>query len=393
MDFKNLSIEAKKKGIHLVATGDCLHSGWFKEIKALEEIDEGTFELSGTRFILSTEVEDARCVHHLIFYPSLSSVQDFRERVLPKSKNMDTDGRPNLHMNGDVIAQHAADVDAIVGPCHAFTPWTAMYAYHDSLKSCYGDMTSSIKYLELGLSADTSYADRISELEGLTFLTNSDAHSPYPVRLAREFNRLDVEDATHAEVRKAILRVGGRKPIMNVGLPPQEGKYNESACLSCFTHYSFEESIARKWRCTCGKRIKRGVVDRINELASYPEPKHPDHRPPYLHVIPLAEIICKALGHSSPYTQKVFRHWNELIKAFDSEVEVLVDADLGKVEKATDPAIFASIEAFREGRILFHPGGGGEYGSFEIPAKSSAAAKHLKKKQKKRAGQSSLVEF
>ena len=251
-------------------------------------------------------------------------------------------------------------------------------------------MVKHVHYLELGLSADTSYADRIAELSDLTFLTNSDAHSPYPVRLAREFNRLEIEEITFEELKKALLRQAGRQIVLNVGLPPQEGKYNESACIKCFTHYTFEESIARKWRCTCGSRIKKGVKDRINELADYPDPKHPDHRPKYLHVIPLAEIICKAVGHSSPYTKAVFQKWNELVKAFGSEVNVLVDADMHDIRGTTDANISNAIQAFRDGRIIFHPGGGGEYGSIEIPDMDTT--KPIRKKEKK-SGQKNLMDF
>lgn len=367
MTLELLSDGAKKKGVDIVATGDCLHSKWLSEIKALNKIDEGTFELNNTRFLSTTEVEDNKRVHHLLIFPSISSVHQFKEGILNFSPNIETDGRPNVNMNGEEIAQLAKDCEALIGPCHAFTPWTAMYAYHDSLNSCYGDLTDYISYVELGLSADTNYADKIKELDRLTFLTNSDAHSPYPVRLAREFNRLQIEDLTFDEVKKALLRKGGRKAILNVGLPPQKGKYNESACIKCFKHYTLTEAIMKKWKCTCGKRIKKGVKDRIEELSTYPDPKHPEHRPQYIHVIPLAEIISKAIGHSSPFTKGVVTQYEKLIKAFNNEVTVLLEAEIEKINKITDEKITNAIEAFRMKKIIVHPGGGGEYGKIEIP--------------------------
>lgn len=393
MSIALLSTEAKKKGIQLLGSGDCLHSGWISEIKELEKIDEGTFERNDTRFVLTTEVEDNRRVHHLLLFPSLSSALDFRKRVIPHTKNIDSDGRPNLRLSGEDIAQHAKDVDALIGPCHAFTPWTALYAYHDSLKSCYGDLEKYISFVELGLSADTNLADRISELKRLTFLTNSDAHSPYPLRIAREFTRFEMKDVTYSELRKAILREGGRKSVLNVGLPPQEGKYNESACIKCFTHYSLRESVMHKWKCTkCGKRIKKGVVDRVNELASYDSPKHPKYRPQYLHLIPLAEIIKMAKGVKSPNTKTVNLIWNELVSKFGDEVNVLVDADLDKIKKITEKKVSSAIEGLREGRVIIHPGGGGEYGSVEIPDKKTYS-KYLKMQNQEKKGQASLFEF
>lgn len=368
MNIRSISIEAPRKGIDVVATGDCLHSGWMQEIKnECEMVDDGTFELNKTRFILSTEVEDKRRVHHLLYFPSLSAVEQFKERIKPWSKNLESDGRPNVNMGGEEIASIAKDVDVLIGPAHAFTPWTAMYAYHDSLKDCYGDHVDYVSFVELGLSADSNYADKIQELHRLTFLTNSDCHSPHPVRLAREFNRFEVKDATFEEVKKAILRIGGNKPILNVGLPPQEGKYNESACISCFTHYTLEEAQRRRWRCSCGKRIKKGVKDRINERATFSEPRHPDHRPPYIHLIPLAEIITKAIGQHTPFTQSVSKRWNELVSVFGSEISVLIDEDIAEIAKVTVPAITEAIQAFRENKVIIKPGGGGQYGTIELP--------------------------
>lgn len=367
MNIETISLGAPRKGIQVMATGDCLHNGWMNEIKSCDKVDEGTFELNGTRFILSVEVEGQHRVHHLLYFPSFSAAEDFKERIKPMSKNLETDGRPNINMSGEELATIARDVDALIGPAHAFTPWTAMYAYHDSLKSCYGALADYISFVELGLSADTSYADKIQELHRLTFLTNSDCHSPHPVRLAREFNRFEVKDATFDEVKKAILRTGGNKPILNVGLPPQEGKYNESACMSCYTHYSLEDAKRRRWKCSCGKQIKKGVKDRINERATFKEPQHPDHRPKYIHLIPLPEIITKAIGQHTPFTQAVSKRWGELVSVFGSEINVLIDADIDEISKVTAPAISEAIQAFREKRVIIKPGGGGEYGKIELP--------------------------
>jgi len=370
MDLETLAREAPRKGIQLLATGDCLHGGWLEQIRSCERVDDGTFERHGMRFILSTEIEDVHRVHQLVYFPSLSAVESFKEHVRPFSKNLETDGRPNIALGGLELAQLAKDVEALIGPAHAFTPWTSLYAYHDSLESCYGDLASYVSFVELGLSADTSYADTIDELHRLTFLTNSDSHSPHPVRLAREFTRFSVGEPTFDELRKAILRVGGNKPVLNVGLPPQEGKYNESACISCYTHYTLEEAERRRWKCRCGKRIKKGVRDRIAQIATRKEPLHPEHRPPYLHLIPLAEIITKAVGQHTPFSQTVSKRWEELITEFGNEISVLVDGDMDRIRKVTSPAIADAIQLFREHKVIIIPGGGGQYGSIELPSES-----------------------
>jgi uncharacterized protein (TIGR00375 family) len=362
MDMPTLAAESRKKGIQLVATGDCLHPKWLSEIKKIRE-ENGVLSLDDTHFVITTEVEDVNQVHHLLIIPSISKAEELYEFMKPHSKNIDSDGRPNIRLSGIEIAQAAKDAGALIGPAHAFTPWTAMYAYHNSLKDCYGDMAGDIYLIELGLSADTSYADRISELSCLTFLTNSDAHSPYVNKLAREFNRFEIEDISFDELSMAIIREKGRKPVLNVGMPPEEGKYNESACIRCFKHYTMRESIIKNWMCSCGGTIKKGVKDRVNELASYGTPRHPSHRPPYLHLIPLSEIIAMALGMGVG-TKKVQGIWDALIKQYGSEVNVLVDAVIN--DSGVDEHVIDAVNAFREGKVRVTPGGGGQYGRVEL---------------------------
>src|SRR5665648_279870 len=265
MDLPTLASEAKKKGIDVIGTGDCVHGKWLGEIKKIaantnESRDDESLNLNGTTFILTCEVEDKNRVHHLLIVPSISKAEELRESFNRHSKNLDADGRPTLTLDGVEIAQYAKDAEALIGPAHAFTPWTAMYAAHDSLKSCYGDLSDYISFVELGLSADSSYADRICELRDLTFLSNSDAHSPWANKFAREFNKFCVQGTDFSEIRLAILRQQGRYPTLNAGLYPQEGKYNESACIKCFIHYAYDEAISRQWKCTCGSRIKKGCL-------------------------------------------------------------------------------------------------------------------------------------
>ena len=219
-----------------------------------------------------------------------------------------------------------------------------MYAYFDSIKDCYGSMTSHVSFIELGLSADSDYADRIAELKDLTFLTNSDAHSPWPIRLAREFNRFKMASISYEELRKAILRAEDRRSLLNIGIPPEEGKYNESACIRCYKHYTLHECLMNDWRCTCGGKIKKGVRDRVSELADYEKAKHPSHRPAYLRLIPLTEVIAMALDVGLN-TKAVIAAWNVLMAKFGNEVKVLVDAKITQLD-IMDPSICDAIMAF-----------------------------------------------
>jgi len=364
MELPEIAKEAARKGVKIVGTGDCLFPTWLEAIKALPESD-GLFACGETLFALSVEVEDSHRVHHLIFLPDTSKAEELRDAFAPKSSNLDTDGRPRLHMNGAEIADAVLEAGGMIGPSHAFTPWTGIFAYYRSLQDCYQEKAKDIRFIELGLSADTDYADRIADLSSRTFLSNSDAHSPRANKLAREFNRMQLHSLSYQDLSLAIRRESGRRPTLNVGFYPAEGKYNRTACTRCFRQYTAAQKDELMGRCPeCRGQIKLGVRDRVDSLADYPEPVHPDHRPPYLHLIPLAEIIAMALGYKSAMTASVQRVWNELT-ADQTEIQILTETEPADLK--AEPRIIEAIKAFRSGSVVVVPGGGGKYGEVRLP--------------------------
>lgn len=369
MVIDTIAQQAKLKGLSLVGTGDIFHPRWVESIKAeLKEVGDGTFEHPryGTRFILTVEVEDRKRVHHLLLLPSLASAEGMREEFAKHSVDINIDGRAHLNLEAPEIVEIAITHGGTIGPSHAFTPWTSMYKEFDSLRECYEDRTRDVKFLELGLSADTSMADRIAELADVTFLSCSDAHSPWPDKLGREFNHFELAEPTYAEMIKAIERKG-RRIVLNVGLDPRLGKYHRTACSRCHKRFELEEAKALRWRCnSCRGRIKKGVWDRVNELADYREPKHPPHRPSYLRIAPLAEVIALALGHGDTHVKKVQDTWNRLIESFGNEIQVLIDVPIEKIQEVVGQQVASVIKAFREEKLRVVPGGGGLYGHFEI---------------------------
>jgi uncharacterized protein (TIGR00375 family) len=272
---------------------------------------------------------------------------------------MDTDGRPRVRMDGSEIMEIAHENGCIIGPSHAFTPWTSIYKEYDSIKDCYGKMPD---FLELGLSADSDMADTIEELKNIPFITNSDAHSPWPHRLGREFNELEIGKLTFEGVKDAILN---KNIKANYGFDPRLGKYHQTACSKCFTQYSIEEAINMKMRCPCGGRIKKGVDYRIYELSKWEEPHHPPHRPPYIHILPLAEIISitHGKGVTTVFVQKI---WKEMVQRFNDEITVLIHAPMEEIT-TIDSKVAEVIKAFRNNTLQIKSGGGGRYGEIILP--------------------------
>ncbi len=364
MTFPLLAENAKLKGLGIVGTGDILNPQWEKELlRSAQKVDEGSYEIKGVRFLLTAEVEDNRRVHHLLIFPSIDAVREMREKLKPYSKDIETEGRPHVNLSAAEIADLANELDVLIGPAHSFTPWTALYKEYNSLKEAYGD--AKVHFLELGLSADSEMADRIKAHHKLTYLSNSDAHSPMPHRLGREFNRFEIEDATFDEVKKAILKRGGRKIVLNAGLDPRLGKYHLTACSKCYTKYRLEDAKRLNWRCeVCGGVIKKGVHDRILELADTNE--RPEDRPPYLHLAPLAEIIAMVLNKGVE-TKAVKSVWERLLREFGSEIAVLVDVPIRSIAGLVGDEIAKAIWAFRNEKLIVIPGGGGKYGEIKLP--------------------------
>lgn len=203
-----MASESAKKGLNLIATGDALHSKWLNILEEdLVEVEEtGFYQLkhqtqNKTNFLITTEVEDNQRIHHLILIPSIETAWQMRDEFVVK--NMDADGRPKLRMNASEIMDITRKYNCLIGPAHIFTPWTGIYKEHDSIMDCY---TNKPDFVELGLSSDTYLADTIKELKDYTFLTNSDSHSPWPHRIGREFNQLELKEFSFKELKDSIKK-------------------------------------------------------------------------------------------------------------------------------------------------------------------------------------------
>lgn len=342
----------RQKGISVIGTGDILHPVWqdmWEQVPVPDDIV----------IVPTTEVEGMDRVHHLILLPDFDAARVLADEFFRYSKNIGKNGRPQVRLSGEEIVSRVHAVGGLAGPAHAFTPWTSLYASHSSVSSCYGE--EKIDLLELGLSADSGYGSRIGDLAGVPFLTNSDAHSPDPAKLGREFTRIRVA-GSRPDAGAVLTAVRDGNIVMNAGFFPEEGKYNLTACTRCFTRYTLSEAEAYRWKCPADNgRIKKGVRDRAEELSTGVQTQ----RPPYLHIIPLAEIIQRIIGTCSATTKKCTDLYTRSLAALGDEIAILTQIPVDDIRRF-HPELGDAIGAFREGRIILHPGGGGQYGSFEL---------------------------
>lgn len=358
MLIKNMAPKSKLKGLNLLGTGDAFHPGWLDIVEESTIYSgDGIYSAEGMDFVLTSEVEGKNRIHHLIIIPNIDAARELSQRL--PSKNKEIDGRPKTNLSGAELLELVREYDCLIGPAHAFTPWTGMYKSYNSIYDCY---EKKVDFVELGLSADTFMADRISELKDFSFLSNSDAHSPWPHRLGREFNQIKLKDISFSSIKHAFKH---NKIKANYGLVPNLGKYHMTACTKCYKLVDPLMAHENKMKCSCGGTIKKGVDYRISEIADYNYPKHLDFRAEYIHLMPLAEIIS-TIYEKGVTTKTVQGKWQELIDGFGSEIDVLINAPLENIEK-TDSNVASAIKSFRNNEIDIIPGGGGRYGqiSFE----------------------------
>ena len=243
--------------------------------------------------------------------------------------------------------------NGILIPAHAFTPHKSYYGNCvDSLKDIFKEKFDKIFAIELGLSSDTYLADQISELQSRTFLTNSDAHS-LP-RIAREYNKMLVEDISFKEIVKAIKNEDGRKIIANYGLDPKLGKYHRSFCEDCNDSIEIDEAATTCPRCG-GKNITFGVFDRIELIKDKKESKSPKNRPPYIYQVPLTFI--PGVGGKTI---------DKLLDNFETEMNILHKATKDDIEAIVGEKIAKNIINATSGNVKVHSGGGGVYGKVTV---------------------------
>ena len=345
------------KGISVIGSGDALHPKWMQ----LWEEETSSFPLHDLIVIPTAEVEDRSRVHHLIIMEEFEQFVKLRKRLstYEGGHHCEQSGRPQIRASAEEIATEVHACGGLIGPAHAFTPWTGLYGAYNSVHEAYRD--EQIDFLELGLSSDTSYAAGIPELSDVPFLTNSDAHSTGYTKLGREFTTLTL---SRHDAHGVCAAIADGSITRNAGFFPEEGKYSRTACISCYAQYSLEEAISYQWKCPHDKkRLKKGVFDRARELSSLDTQS--STRPPYLHIIPLGEIIQRIYGMSSPYTKKCQEMYRRCIADLGDEISILTEIPAEELT-CYHPEIGSAISAFREGRIHLHPGGGGKYGSFSF---------------------------
>ena len=379
MEVETLAQWAKKKGIALLGTGDFTHPTYFAELRArLEPLGNGLLKLKKgdqeIRYILTTEVSNmypqggkGRRIHTLIFAPSFEVVEAIRSRLGNLGK-LSSDGRPIFTFSAKELAKMILDIssDCLIIPAHAWTPWFSIFGANsgfDSIEECFGEMTPHIHAIETGLSSDPEMNWRLSSLDPLTLISNSDAHSPN--RLGREANAFDCE-RNYREITEAIRKKDQRKILFTIEFFPEEGKYHYDGHRQCGVVFAPSQTKASQYLCPhCHKKLTVGVMHRVDELSNRPEGFIPKNAIPSIHLIPLEEIIAEAMGFRMG-TKSVESEYERLVEKGGSEFHILLDATPDELKTYVPERILEGILRMRQGKVSILPGHDGVYGKINL---------------------------
>ncbi|OGP84145.1 MAG: DNA helicase UvrD [Deltaproteobacteria bacterium RBG_16_54_11] len=389
MELDTIARWCKIKGIKLVATGDFTHPLYFTEIKSkLAPAGDGIFRLKEgeqeTHFILCTEVSNIfaqgghtnRRTHTLIFAPSFEVVERINI-MLGRLGNVGSDGRPIFGFPAKDLVKMILDIspDCLLVPAHAWTPWFSVFGANsgfDSIEECFEEQAKNIRAIETGLSSDPEMNWRLSALDGITFISNSDAHSPS--KLGREANCFACA-LDYKEITRCIKEKDPGGLLFTVEFFPEEGKYHYDGHRNCNILFTPQESRKHQDICpVCNKQLTVGVMHRVEELADRPEGFIPKNAIPSIHLVPLEEIIAAALG-AGTNTKGVQGEYMRMVEQAGSEFAILIDLPSEEIKKIAQPKIYEGIMLVRQGKLKIVPGYDGVYGQINIFPKEGEGEK------------------
>ena len=367
LNFANIAKECyERKGINLVGIIDCASPYVIEDIEkflktgeAYEIEDGGIIYKDQVCIILGSEIETSEIndegktgsAHNLCYFPKLSDIKAFSNEMSHHIKNITLSSQ-----RADISAYDLIDIvekyHGILVPAHCFTPHKSFYGNcTKSLKRIFKEKFDRIPAIELGLSSDTFLADKISELETKTFLTNSDAHS-LP-RIAREYNKMELGGISFKEFKMCLKNENGRRIVTNYGLDPKLGKYHRTYCETCQKRIPGDAPVTKCDTCD-SRNITMGVYDRIEIIKDKKETKSPKNRPEYIYQYPLTFI--PGVGGKTI---------DKLLERFGTEMTILHKLSNDDIEAVVGEKIAKNIISARDGKMHVIEGGGGVYGKVE----------------------------
>jgi PHP family Zn ribbon phosphoesterase len=288
----------------------------------------------------------------------------------------------------------SAHPDCVLIPAHIWTPWFGVLGSKsgfNSLEECFGEYTKYIFAIESGLSSDPVMNWRLSALDNVAIISNSDSHSPE--KIGREANIFDTE-LSYAGIMKGLknsangswVRPGmTERLVATIEYFPEEGMYHYDGHRDCKVSYSPAETLNKNGLCRiCKKPVTVGVLGRLEKLADRSSEevnkeiiefklgevlgKKYQNRVPFVNLVTLNTIIAEALGVGAS-SKRVGVQYINMIKNLGTEIDILMNRPISEFEgKKIDlnPRIIEGISRMRAGELIITPGFDGQYGKVKI---------------------------
>lgn len=391
-DLEHMDLWARKKGIHIIGTGDFTHPAWRIELhEKLEPAEDGLYRLKKEYRIKDDDVTDSieprfavtgeissiykkggrtRKVHSLLILSGLEAAERL-SRKLEGIGNLHSDGRPILGLDCHDLLEMMLELtpEGIYVPAHIWTPHFSMFGAFsgfNSVEECFGDLTPYIHAVETGLSSDPPMNWRVSNLDRYQLISNSDAHSPS--KLGREANLMDIE-LSYEGLERAIQT--GEGLFGTIEFYPEEGKYHYDGHRKCNLCLTPAQTKEYGGKCpVCGRKITIGVEHRIEAMADRREGFVREDAKPFENLMPLPEIIAEAYGMRSSSGVKVQRKYGEMLAKLGTEFEILREIPVEDIKKQAGYLIAEGIRRVRNGEVERHAGFDGEYGCIKLFSES-----------------------
>ena len=351
-----LDLWARRKGIHLIGSGDFTHPAWREELKEkLKPAEDGFYVLKKEyriqdgntpdhmipRFVITGEIssiykkyDKVRKVHSLLILPGLKEAENLSGK-LEVIGNLHSDGRPILGLDCRDLLEIMLETtpDGMYVPAHIWTPHFSMFGAFsgfDTVDECFGDLSSHIHAVETGLSSDPPMNWRVSMLDRFQLIQT------------------------------------GRGLEGTIEFFPEEGKYHMDGHRKCNLCLTPMETETYQGKCpVCGRKITIGVSHRIEQLADRAEGFVKEGANGFESLVPLPEVISACVGVSSR-SKKVQKEYEQMLRMIGPEFEILRTVPLEEIRQKSGFLIAEGIERLRNGEVERIPGFDGEYGTIKL---------------------------
>jgi DNA helicase-2/ATP-dependent DNA helicase PcrA len=358
MTLENIAATARRKGVDVLATGDCLQEEWLKELEdGLLPAEPGWFALKSEgktpfpgslRFVLSTEVHCAPSgsrelegLHHLVYFPSFEAVRALRSQLQRLGEDL-REGRPRLRISSWELLQIVLEsgADCHFAPAHVLNPYFSALGSvmkQRRLEEIFGDSASHLLAVEMGLTSIPPMCRRISSLDGHALFASSDAHSLE--NIGRECTLLETEPG-YAPLFAALRRGSRDEVIACLKYSIFRARYFRNWCGRCQEHYDGTHCPQAHGPLVTGSR------EWLEEIADRPEPAAVPGTPRFRMYVPLRELLSEFLN-VGPSSRKVAQLQSQLLRTVGHERDILTRIPFEEIAAASSDSLAHAIVAQR----------------------------------------------